>query len=86
MLPVEAESVAVVILTICLFLSFYFTYMSFQALDEAFKKQLVTFAALALITGIVIFACMTVYLSIKKAFSRIADQLRINEEASKPDD
>jgi NADH:ubiquinone oxidoreductase subunit 6 (subunit J) len=64
------ESIIVVILAICIFLSFYFTVLSFQTVDDALKKQLVTLAAYSLITGVVIFACLMIYLGIKKAFSK----------------
>jgi len=62
------ESITVVIITICIFLSFYFTFLSFQTIDDALKKQLVTLAASSLITGVVIFACLTIYLGIKRLF------------------
>jgi hypothetical protein len=82
----KVESITVVILTICIFLSFYFTFLSFQTIDDALKKQLVTLAASSLITGVILLACITISLGIKKAFSRIEDQLKITEEPSEKDE
>jgi len=82
----KVESITVVILTICIFLSFYFTFLSFQTVDDALKKQLVTLAAYSLITGVILLACITISFGIKKAFSRIEDQLKITEESSEKDE
>jgi len=82
----KAESAAVVVLAICIFLSFYFTFLSFQAVDDVLKKQFVTLAAYFLITGVIIFACLTVHLGVKKAFSRVEAQLRSSEEPSERDE
>jgi len=78
----KVESIIVVILAICIFLSFYFTFLSFQTVDDTLKKQFVTLAASSLITGVIIFACLTISFGIKRAFSRIEDQLKITEEQS----
>lgn len=78
----KVESITVIVFAICVFLSFYFAYLAFQAFDEALKRQLVTLAASSLITGVILLACMTIYLGIKKALSRIEDQLKISEEPS----
>lgn len=67
-------------LMVCIFLSLFFAYLSFQAVDDAVKKELVLFAASSLIAGVAIFACMTIYLGIKKSFPRIDDQLTNSEE------
>jgi NADH:ubiquinone oxidoreductase subunit 6 (subunit J) len=82
----RVESVTIIAFAICIFLSFYFTFLSFQAIDDTLKKQLVTLAASFLITGVILFACMTIYLGIKKAFVRVDDQLRNSEESSKCDE
>jgi NADH:ubiquinone oxidoreductase subunit 6 (subunit J) len=74
------ESITVVILAICIFLSFYFTFLSFQTVDDALKKQLVTLAACSLITGLIMFACMTISLGIKKAFPRVESKPRNGKE------
>jgi len=76
----KVESAVVAVLAICIFLSFYFAFLSFQAMDDALKKQLVTLAASSIITGVIILACMTIYLGIKKAFSSVEDMLRGSEE------
>ena len=86
MFHLKVESITVVILAICIFLSFYFTFLSFQTVDDALKKQLVTLAASSLITGVIMLACITISLGIKKAFSRIEDQLKITEEPSEKDE
>jgi hypothetical protein len=82
----KVESVTVIVLAFCIFLSFYFTYLSFQTTDDAFKKQVVLLAASCLVTGVVIFACMTIYLGIKKAISRVEDQVINVEEPMEEDD
>jgi len=82
----KAESIIVVILAICIFLSFYFTFLSFQTVDDALKKQFVTLAAYSLITGVIMLACLTISFGIKRAFSRIEDQLEIIEEQSEKDE
>ena len=82
MFHLKVESIIVVILAICIFLSFYFTFLSFQTVDDTLKKQFVTLAASSLITGVIILACLTISFGIKKVFSRIEDQLKITEEQS----
>jgi len=78
----KVESITVVILVICIFLSFYFTFLSFQTVDDALKKQLVTLAASSLITGVIMLACITISLGIKKAFPRVDSKLRSRKEPS----
>ena len=86
MFILKVESVTVVVLAICILLSFYFAFLSFQVVDDALKKQLVTLAAYSIITGIIIFACLTIYLGIKRAFSGVEDQRRSSEEQSDYDE
>jgi uncharacterized membrane protein len=76
------ESITVVIVAICIFLSFYFTFLSFQTVDDALKKQFVTLAAYSLITGVMLLACITISLGIKKAFPRVESKLRSRKEPS----
>ena len=76
----KAESIIVTILIICIFLSFYFAYLSFQEINETLKKQLVTLAAYSLIAGIVIMACMTIYLSLKRAFPKMETRQKRSKE------
>jgi len=78
----KVETATVVVLAICIFLSFYFTFLSFQTMDDTLKKQLVTFAAYSIITGVVILAILMIQVGIKKAFSRVADELRSRGEPS----
>ena len=82
MFHLKVESIIVVILAICIFLSFYFTFLSFQTVDDALKKQLVTLAAYSLITGVIMLACITISLGIKKAFPRVNSKLRSRKEPS----
>jgi len=82
MFHLKVESITVVILAICIFLSFYFTFLSFQTVDDALKKQLVTLAAYSLITGVIILACITISLGIKKAFPRVDSKLESKKEPS----
>jgi len=66
----KIEAVTLTFIVICISLSFYLAFLSFQTLDETLSKQLVAYAASFLITGITIFTALTVHLGIKKAFSR----------------
>ena len=82
MFHLKLESITVVILAICIFLSFYLTFLSFQTVDDALKKQLVTLAASSLITGVIMLACITISLGIKKAFPRVDNKLENKKEPS----
>lgn len=70
------EAVTLIFIVICIFLSFYLVFLSLQTFDETLSKQLVTFAASFLITGVAIFVALTVHLGIKKAFSRVEDVVK----------
>jgi ABC-type spermidine/putrescine transport system permease subunit I len=65
---VKVESAAVATLAVCVFLAFYFAYLSFQSSDEAFRKQLVFFAASTVITAVVVVACLVIYLGFRQVF------------------
>jgi hypothetical protein len=78
----KIEAVTLIFIVICISLSFYLTFLSFQTLDETLSKQLVAFAASFLITGITIFAALTVHLGIKKAFQRTGDVVKSENTAS----
>ena len=82
MFHLKVESITVAILTICIFLSFYFIFLSLQTVDDALKKQLVTLAAYSLITGVIMLACITISLGIKKALPRVESKLRSRKEPS----
>ena len=82
----KIESVVIIALTICIFMSFYLTFLSFQTVDDTLRKQVVTLAASSLITGVIVFAAMTVYLGIKKALSRVEDQFGGIEKAAPHDE
>jgi hypothetical protein len=79
----KIEAVTLIFIVICISLSFYLAFLSFQTLDETLSKQLVTFAASFLITGITIFAALTVHLGMKKAFSRTEDIVKSENTVSK---
>jgi uncharacterized membrane protein len=66
----KIEATTLIFIVICISLSFYLAFLSFQTLDENLSKQLVAFAASFLITGITIFVALTVHLAMNKAFSR----------------
>ena len=72
----KIEGVTLIFIVICISLSFYLAFLSFQALDETLSKQLVALAASFLIAGITIFAALTVHLGIKKAVSRMEDAVK----------
>ncbi|MEM3597138.1 MAG: hypothetical protein QXJ53_03310 [Candidatus Bathyarchaeia archaeon] len=62
----KAESAILIAFTICMFLTFYFVYLSFQTTEETLKKELVALAVYALLSGVIVLACMTVYVGIRK--------------------
>ncbi|MDH7564710.1 MAG: hypothetical protein QHH24_07555 [Candidatus Bathyarchaeota archaeon] len=76
----RVESATLAVLTLCIFLAFYFAFLSFQISDEAVKKQFVLLAASSVITGAVLAACLAVFFSMKKAFSRVEIKLKPIEE------
>ena len=78
----KIEAVTLIFIVICISLSFYLAFLSFQTLDETLSKQLVAYAASFLITGITIFVALTVHLGIKKAFSRTKDIVNTQNRAS----
>lgn len=82
----KVETIALTVLAPCIFLSFYFTYVSLQTVEEVFKKQLVFLAASSLIAGVAILACMVIYLGMKKTFSPVGGQLTDSEKESTEDD
>ncbi len=78
----KIEGVTLIFIVICIFLSFYLAFLSFETLNETLSKQLVAFAASFLIAGIVIFVALTVHLGIKKAFSGVGDVVKSESRAS----
>lgn len=79
----KIEAVTIIFIVICISLSLYLAFLSFQTFDETLSKQLVAFAASFLIAGVTIFAALTVHLSIKKAFQRIGDVVKSENRASR---
>ncbi|MEM2465940.1 MAG: hypothetical protein QXZ47_01390 [Candidatus Bathyarchaeia archaeon] len=51
----KVESAIVVTVAICVFLTFYFSYLSLQAFEDAIKKQFIVLALASLLTGAIIF-------------------------------
>jgi uncharacterized membrane protein len=76
----KVETITVIILATCIFLTFYLTFLSLQTLDDTLKKQLVTLAATTLITGVIMLTCLTIALVIKRAFPKMEAQLRTKRE------
>jgi TRAP-type C4-dicarboxylate transport system permease small subunit len=64
----RVESSIVIAFIICVFLSFYFVYLSFQTAEDALKKQFVALAVYSLVAGVAILACITLYFGIKRIF------------------
>jgi len=76
------EAVTLVFIVICISLAFYLAFLSFQTFNEDLRKQLVAFAASFLITGITVFAALTVHMGIKKVFSGTYGSVKSDKEAS----
>jgi len=74
----RAESAIVVAVAVCIFLAFYFSYLSLQAFDDAIKRQFILLALSSLLTGAVIFGCLAIYIGIKKIFIK-AEMSEIQE-------
>ena len=72
---VKAESAIIITIAVCVFLSLYFVYLSFQEQSDALQKQLTTFAVYSLIVGAVLLTCLIVYVGVKKAMSGVSAQL-----------
>jgi len=81
----KAESLTVTTLLVCLFLSFYFSFLSFQTTNEDIKKQLVVVAASSIITGAALFAVFLVYIGLRKAFGRVETCIEEREEPLESD-
>jgi len=69
-ISLKIESAIVVVTAVCVFLTFYFSMLSFQMIDDALKGQLVILAVLSLLIGTLIFGCLIIYLGIRKVFVR----------------
>jgi hypothetical protein len=67
-LQLKVESGIVIAFMICVFLSFYFVYLSFQTVEDALKKQLVALAVYSLVAGVAMLACVTLYFGMKRIF------------------
>jgi FtsH-binding integral membrane protein len=68
----KAESAILVAISVCIFLSFYFSLLSFLSVEESLKRQFVLLAVYSLLSGIIVFGCLMVYLAMKKVFAKAA--------------
>ena len=82
----KVESITVIVLATCIFLTFYLTFLSLQTLDDTLKKQLVTLATYTLITGVIMLTCLTISSVIKKAFPKMEAQLTSKREPPKQEE
>jgi TRAP-type C4-dicarboxylate transport system permease small subunit len=64
----KAESAIILTVSICIFLTFYFSYLSLQVFDDTLKKQFILLALSSLLTGATIFGCLVIYLGIRRIF------------------
>lgn len=64
----KTESAIIIAVAICIFLAFYFSFLSFTATEDSLKKQLVILSVYSLLSGIIVFGCLIIYLVIKKIF------------------
>jgi TRAP-type C4-dicarboxylate transport system permease small subunit len=64
----KAESAIIATVSVCIFLAFYFSYLSFQTFNDSLKRQFVLLAVSFLLIGATIFGCLTIYIGIKKIF------------------
>jgi len=78
----RVESLILATVTICLFLTFYFSFLSFQTTEDTIKKQFTLLATFSLIAGMVLLATIAIHFIIKKAFTRVEDQLTTNQETA----
>ncbi|MBS7646296.1 MAG: hypothetical protein QXL91_02530 [Candidatus Bathyarchaeia archaeon] len=68
----KIESVIIIAVAICSFLSFYFSFLSFTATEDLLKKQFVSLAVYSLLSGAIIFGCLIIYITMKKIFAKTA--------------
>lgn len=62
----------VVAVAICAFLSFYFSFLSFMTREDSMRQQFVLMAVYSLVSGIVVFGCLMIYMVIRKVFEKTA--------------
>lgn len=68
----KTESAIIIAVAMCIFLSFYFSLLSFTAIEDSLKKQFVILAVYSLLSSIIIFGCFLIYLIMKKLFMKTA--------------
>lgn len=85
MFPLKLEAAILIVIGVCVFLSFYFAFLSFCTIDDFIKKQFVAISIYSLIAAVVIFASLIMHLSIKKVLPAVEEQLTESEDAQKFD-
>jgi len=65
---VRFETAVTIVIMVCIFMSFYFVFLSLQATDTATKLPFVALATSCLITGTVMFVCWMAYAGINEIF------------------
>ena len=64
------ETAVTIVIMVCIFMSFYFAFLSLQAADTATKLPFVALAASCLITGTVMFLCWMAHAGINKVLRK----------------
>jgi hypothetical protein len=67
---VKFETAVTIVIMVCIFMSFYFAFLSLQAADTATKLPFVALAASCLITGTVMFLCWMAHAGINKVLRK----------------
>lgn len=66
----KAESAILIAVAICIFLSFYFSLLSFMTTEDMIKRQFVLIAVYSILSSIIIFGFLLLYLIMRKVFTR----------------
>ena len=76
----KVESAILVIVAICVLLTFYFSLLSFTSPEDAWRIQFVNLAVYSLMTGITTFACLMLYIVFKRVFAKTVFEQITNAE------
>ena len=79
----KTESAIIIAVAMCTFLAFYFSFLSFTTTEDSLKKQLVLLSVYSLLSGIIVFSCLIIYLAIKKIFVKNSTKRNSSLRASK---
>ncbi|MCS7124794.1 MAG: hypothetical protein NZ932_05215 [Candidatus Bathyarchaeota archaeon] len=66
----KAESAIIITIAVCVFLSFYFSLLSFMTTEDLMKQQFVLLAVYSLLSGVIVFGCLLIYLIIMEIFEK----------------